>query len=71
MQLRKFVTSASKAAGFSSTLGLVMALSLQFVPGVAQSQTSFPSRPVNLIVPVPPGGILDTVARMVERARSS
>jgi tripartite-type tricarboxylate transporter receptor subunit TctC len=65
MQLRKFVTSASKAAGFSSTLGLVMALSLQFVPGTAQSQTSFPSRPVNLIVPVPPGGILDTVARMV------
>lgn len=65
MQLRKFVTSASKAAGFSSTLGLVMALSLQFVPGVAHSQTSFPSRPVNLIVPVPPGGILDTVARMV------
>ena len=65
MQLRKFVTSASKAARFSSTLGLVMALSLQFVPGVAQSQTSFPSRPVNLIVPVPPGGILDTVARMV------
>lgn len=65
MLLRKFVTNANKAGGFASTLGLVMALSLQFVPGAAQSQTSFPNRPVNLIVPVPPGGILDTVARMV------
>ena len=65
MLLRKFVTNASKAGGFASTLGLVMALSLQFVPVSAQSQTSFPNRPVNLIVPVPPGGILDTVARMV------
>jgi tripartite-type tricarboxylate transporter receptor subunit TctC len=29
------------------------------------SQTSYPARPVTLVVPVPPGGILDTVARMV------
>ena len=65
MHLRKFVTHASKAGGIASTLGLVMALSLQFVSGAAQSQTSYPNRPVNLIVPVPPGGILDTVARMV------
>ncbi|HSW84478.1 MAG TPA: hypothetical protein VLH12_13435, partial [Usitatibacter sp.] len=28
-------------------------------------QSPFPSRPVALIVPVAPGGILDTVARMI------
>src|SRR5690242_13959647 len=33
-------------------------------PTAAFSQ-AFPSRPVTLVVPVAPGGILDTVARMI------
>lgn len=41
-------------------IGALMALAS---PGWAQS--AFPSRPVTLVVPVPPGGILDTVARMI------
>lgn len=36
----------------------------------AQAQTAFPSRPVTLIVPFPPGGSTDTTARiMAERMR--
>ncbi len=33
--------------------------------GSSWAQAPYPSRPVTLTVPVPPGGILDTVARMV------
>jgi tripartite-type tricarboxylate transporter receptor subunit TctC len=46
-------------------LAIVLALSLQLLPVAAQSQASYPNRPVTLVVPVPPGGILDAVARMV------
>ncbi len=42
-----------------------LALGLTLCAGSALSQTGYPSRPVTLVVPVPPGGILDTVARMV------
>ena len=65
MHLKKFVTQASKASGIAATLGIVLALGLPLVPSAAHSQTSYPTRPVTLVVPVPPGGILDTVARMV------
>lgn len=65
MQFKKLVTHAGKAGGIASKLGVVLVLSLQFFSGSAQSQTSYPNRPVTLVVPVPPGGILDTVARMV------
>ncbi|MCX7272563.1 MAG: hypothetical protein NTV19_05045, partial [Burkholderiales bacterium] len=33
--------------------------------GTAQAQPAFPSRPITLIVPAAPGGILDQAARMV------
>jgi tripartite-type tricarboxylate transporter receptor subunit TctC len=32
---------------------------------IAAAQSPFPSRPVTLMVPVAPGGILDPVARMI------
>jgi len=65
MASKEFVTNAGKGSGVASTLGIVLALSLQLFSGAAQSQTSYPNRPVTMVVPVPPGGILDTVARMV------
>jgi tripartite-type tricarboxylate transporter receptor subunit TctC len=33
--------------------------------GTSWAQTPFPTKPVTLVVPVPPGGIVDAVARMV------
>lgn len=42
-----------------------LAIGAMFCAGSALSQTSYPTRPVTLVVPVPPGGILDNVARMV------
>lgn len=42
-----------------------VALCLAALAVPAASQPAYPDRPVTLIVPVPPGGILDTVARMV------
>ena len=44
---------------------ILMALGLALGAGVALAQASFPSRAVTLVVPVPPGGILDSVARMI------
>ncbi len=43
----------------------VTALAFGLALSLAGAQSAFPSRAVTLVVPVPPGGILDTVARMV------
>jgi tripartite-type tricarboxylate transporter receptor subunit TctC len=41
------------------------------VAGAAQAQESYPSRPITLIVPFPPGGSTDVIARVVaERLRA-
>ena len=36
---------------------------IALIPGVAISQEVYPSRPVQIIVPFPPGGVADLVAR--------
>lgn len=46
-------------------LVLVVAM---FAPLLAQAQGSYPDRPVTMIVPFPPGGVADTVARPVAEA---
>lgn len=50
----------------SGILGLALAVSAAGV----WAQTAYPSRPVTFVVPVPPAGILDTVARMVAPSMS-
>ena len=42
-----------------------VALALAFTAGASWAQSTYPNRPVTMVVPVPPGGILDAVARMV------
>lgn len=48
-------------------IGHVLVVAM-FAPLVAQAQGSYPDRPVTMIVPFPPGGVADTVARPVAEA---
>jgi tripartite-type tricarboxylate transporter receptor subunit TctC len=43
----------------------LLALCLATTASFGWAQAAYPSRPVSLVVGVPPGGILDTVARMI------
>lgn len=43
----------------------MLALVIAAVAAPCLAQAEYPARPITLVVPVPPGGILDTVARMV------
>lgn len=51
-----FRTAISAAAITAGILGLTITASAQ----------TFPSRPVTLVVPFPPGGVIDTTARVIE-----
>jgi tripartite-type tricarboxylate transporter receptor subunit TctC len=55
--MRKFVRAAASAVAISS---LIIGLT------VAASAQNFPTRPVTLLVPFPPGGVIDTTARVIE-----
>ena len=51
-------TSLSRRRFTSAALALGVA-------GIAQAQSDYPSRPIRIIVPVPPGGAADTLARVL------
>lgn len=59
--MRIFYRIAASAAALSVVLSAVA--------GVAIAQT-FPSRPITLVVPFPPGGVIDTTARVIENELS-
>jgi len=46
----------------------LMLLAAMFAPWVAHAQGSYPDKPITMIVPFPPGGVADTVARPVAEA---
>ena len=50
-------------------LGLLAAAAVVAAPA-AQAQDNYPNRPVTLVVPVPPGGAADFIARLVGRKLS-
>ena len=48
---------------------LLLVLMVGLVPGIASADT-YPSRPIKLIVPFPPGGPNDIIARVVAQRMS-
>jgi tripartite-type tricarboxylate transporter receptor subunit TctC len=52
-------------AASAASLGLVFACGLACMSAAAAQ--SFPTKPAKLVVPFPPGGPLDTTARIIEQ----
>jgi tripartite-type tricarboxylate transporter receptor subunit TctC len=50
---------------------LLASASAAFAPRIAQGQSNFPERPIRIIVPVAPGGGVDTFARLIAAKISS
>ncbi|MES2186741.1 MAG: tripartite tricarboxylate transporter substrate binding protein [Pseudomonadota bacterium] len=44
---------------------LALSATLAALPGLASAQGHYPNRPLKIIVPAPPGGAIDTIARVV------
>src|SRR6476619_6861676 len=51
--------------------GLVCGISLLACASVAQAQTSFPNRPITMVVPLPAGGTADLLCRFAAEKASS
>jgi len=51
--------------------GLVCGMSLLACASVAQAQTSFPNRPITMVVPLPAGGTADLLCRFAAQKASS
>lgn len=63
----KLARAGEIAVDFLARSALVFLVAGPWVTGptIVQAQDAFPSRPIRLIVPFPPGGSGDTVARML------
>ena len=49
---------------------IALTLALVAASGLTFAQSAFPSKPITMVVPFPPGGVADTVARPVAEAMS-
>lgn len=63
--IRSFLTQRARL-GIAACAAMLAAM-----PLAAQAETSYPARPITLIIGYPPGAIVDTVARQVATALSS
>ena len=54
----------------STLAGALSAALLLAAPGLAMAQAAYPTKPITMIVPFPPGGLADLVARPVAEAMS-
>ena len=48
-----------------AVVGAALGITLAFFPAVASAQADYPSRPIRLLIPFPPGGGTDFVSRVV------
>jgi len=62
------VQARIRRAAVACTMACAVALS--WLAGAATAQDAFPSKPISLVVPFPPGGVADIVARPVADAMS-
>lgn len=57
---------SSLGAGLLAAVGLALSLSSPTASAQSASTSDYPNHPIKLIVPLPPGGVVDTMARLIQ-----